>query len=335
MQFPPFSYFFTALLFSLTLTLATPDLDAATVQSILPHPSPPATIPAFPEQSNAVGCPLDFSDEFFQGVKSACGANKHDADGELHRSRCCPVLAAWLYSAYSATALGRVGGMGQASKGRNAHTTSYDMPLLPDDSETCVSDLGKALRVKGIDLVQPNETCDVVYCYCGIRLHPLSCLEAFSVNPDGKVVEDESVKMLERNCLSSSSNVNKLPGLGGCSKCLNSLYKLNKKTSNSSKSQDRTTKIHNKDCQLMGLTWLLAKNRSAYIHTVSGVLRAFMLSSDGSDPKSCTLNSDGMPLAVDSSEFSDSSSISLHAPIFLCFLVLCLLLLMQLSVPSN
>lgn len=105
---------------------------------------------------------------------------------------------------------------------------------------------------------------------------------------------------------------------------------LNKKTSNSSKSQDRTTKIHNKDCELMGLTWLLAKNRSAYIHTVSGVLRALMLSTDGSDPKSCTLNSDGMPLAVDSSEFSDqSSSINLQAPIFLCFLLLCLLLHMH------
>ncbi|KAK4280714.1 hypothetical protein QN277_012298 [Acacia crassicarpa] len=339
MSFPPFSpFFFTTLLFSFfTSSLAIPDPDAVTVQSTSLHPSPPATIPAFPEQSDVVGCPLDLSDEFFQGVKSACGANKHhdDADRGLHRSRCCPVLAAWLYSAYSATALGRVSGTGQASKGRNAHKTSYDMPLLPDDSETCVSDLGKALKVKGIDLIQPNETCDVVYCYCGIRLHPLSCPEAFSVNQDGKVVEDESVKMLGRNCLSSSSNVDKLPGLGGCSKCLNSLYKLNKKTSNSSKSQDRTTKIHNKDCQLMGLTWLLAKNRSAYIHTVSGVLRAFMLSSDGSDPKSCTLNSDGMPLAVDSSEFSDSPSSKLHAPIFICFLFLCLLLLMQLSVLSN
>ena len=97
---------------------------------------------------------------------------------------------------------------------------------------------------------------------------------------------------------------------------------LRKKSSNSSKSEDRTTKIHNKDCELMGLTWLLAKNRTAYIHTVSGVLRALMLSTEGSDPQSCTLNSDGMPLAVDSSEMSDeSSSTNLQAPIFLSLLL--------------
>ncbi|KAJ1380640.1 putative GPI-anchored protein, partial [Sesbania bispinosa] len=83
---------------------------------------------------------------------------------------------------------------------------------------------------------------------------------------------------------------------------------LNKKASNSSKAEDRTTKIHNKDCQLMGLTWLLSKNLTAYIHTVSGVLRALLLNTDGSDPQSCTLNSDGMPLAVDSSEISYHSS---------------------------
>lgn len=84
----------------------------------------------------------------------------------------------------------------------------------------------------------------------------------------------------------------------------------NNKALNASKSDDRTTKMHNKDCELMGLTWLLAKNRTAYMHTVSAVLRALMMSSDeGSDhPRRCPLTSDGMPLAVDSSELSDQSS---------------------------
>ena len=81
----------------------------------------------------------------------------------------------------------------------------------------------------------------------------------------------------------------------------------NKETLNSSKAENRTTKMHHKECQLMGLTWLLAKNRTAYIHTITSVLRAKMMSKDGSDPKSCTLNSDGMPLAVDSAEISGSS----------------------------
>lgn len=66
--------------------------------------------------------------------------------------------------------------------------------------------------------------------------------------------------------------------------------------------------MRNKDCHLMGLTWLLSKDRTAYIHTVTSVLRAIMLSSNGSDLQSCTLGSDGLPLAVDSSEISGSSS---------------------------
>ncbi|RDY12876.1 putative GPI-anchored protein, partial [Mucuna pruriens] len=298
--------------------LALPDPDAA---RIIPKPSSTGTIPAFPEQADVEGCPLNLSDEHYEGIKTACASNKDAADNkELHRSRCCPVLAAWLYSAYSATALG-------ASQSR---ATSYDMPLLPDDSETCVTDLGKALKVRGIQLAQPNDTCDVVYCYCGIRLHPFTCTDSFSVTPSGTLVVSQTVKRLERNCFSTTNNVNKLPGLGGCSKCLHTLYSLRKKSSNSSKSEDRTTKIHNKDCELMGLTWLLAKNRTAYIHTVSGVLRALMLSTDGSDPQSCTLNSDGMPLAVDSSEMSDqSSSTKLQAPIFLSLLFTYLLLGMR------
>ncbi|QCD85428.1 uncharacterized GPI-anchored protein At4g28100-like [Vigna unguiculata] len=327
---PPKSPFFKTLFFFLALFpsyLALPDPDAAasaSLQPIIPHPSSTSsstgTIPAFPEQADVEGCPLNLSDEHYEGIKSACGSNKNAADKDLHRSRCCPVLAAWLYSAYSVTALG--GGM-QHQRASQGHATSYDMPLLPDDSETCVSDLGKALKVRGIHLVQPNETCDVVYCYCGIRLHPLTCTESFSITPSGSLVVDGSVRRLERDCLSSSTNVNKFPGLGGCSKCLHSLYSLRKKSSNSSKPQDRTTKIHNKDCELMGITWLLAKNRTAYIHTVSGVLRALMLSNEGSDPQSCTLNSDGMPLAVDSSEMSDQSPSSyLQAPIFLSLLLL-------------
>jgi hypothetical protein len=103
------------------------------------------------------------------------------------------------------------------------------MPLLPDDSETCVDGLSKGLKEKGIELFKPNETCDVVYCYCGIRLHPLSCPEAFSLNENGKLVGDKRVEKLERNCLSDSNNVNGFPGLGGCSKCLNSLYLVSKK----------------------------------------------------------------------------------------------------------
>ncbi|CAH1430023.1 unnamed protein product [Lactuca virosa] len=293
------------------------------VQSFHPNSSPPATtIPAFPEQSEATGCPLDLPNDLFTSVKSAC-TGKH-VSGKLRRSRCCPVLAAWLYSAYSATALSK------AVKEPLQTASYYDLPLLPNDSETCIDNLENGLKSKGIELMRSNESCDVVYCECGIRLHPLSCTEAFSVNPRGELVGNHNVKMLEKDCLNNPA-VNGFSGLDGCSKCLKTLHLLNKSNHvNGSKSEERTSKIHNEDCEVMGLTWLLAKNRSAYIHTVSGVLRAMMMmtqdgnSNSNSIPDSCTLNRDGMPLAVDSSEINNSSS-SAILPLFLLHL-LCMFL---------
>lgn len=318
-----FFFFFFTLLPSFPSLPALTEPDPASIQPFSTTPSSAATIPAFPEQSDVAGCPLDLPDDLFHAIKSSCGSTR---SGQLHRTRCCPVLGAWLFSAYSKTALGRAG--------RAPQTASYDLPLLPDDSETCVASLENALNNKGIELVKPNNTCDVVYCYCGIRLHPLSCPEAFSVSQNGELVGDHSVKRLERDCFSNS--LNGYSGLAGCSKCLNSLYRLNEdKTGNTSKLEDRTSKMRNRDCELMGLTWLLAKNRSTYIHTVSAVLRAIMMSTDGSDPLSCSLNSDGMPLAVDSSEINDqSSSTTLHLPIALSILSL-VLFYMSLFVSST
>ncbi|KAL2478936.1 hypothetical protein Fot_47950 [Forsythia ovata] len=307
-----------------------PNPDPATVQTqtLLPVPSPPATIPAFPEQSDIAGCPLDLPDQLFHGIKSACGSKTHHGTdpNQLHRTRCCPVLAAWLYSAYSNTAL-----QAYATKSP-PQTASYDMPVLPDDSETCVDTLEKALGSRGIELTKPNETCDVVYCYCGIRLHPFSCPEAFYVNSGGKLVGSESVKKLENDCL--GNNVNGYAGLGGCSKCLHTLHSLKEdKAGHTNKSDERTSKMHNRDCELMGLTWLLNKNRTAYIHTVSAVLRALMMSTgDASDPQFCSLNSDGMPLAVDSSEINDQNSSSISTISLYHYLLLLSLLYLSILV---
>ena len=98
----------------------------------------------------------------------------------------------------------------------------------------------------------------------------------------------------------------------------------------SKEDRNRTTKMHNKDCVLMGLTWLLAKNRTAYFPTVTSVLRAVMLNQNG-EPRSCALGGDGMPLAVDSSEFSNGSSTLIQYPYhlvhFLLYSVITLVLL--------
>ncbi|CAN7106653.1 unnamed protein product [Brassica rapa subsp. narinosa] len=323
---------FISLIFFLTiLSPVSPNQDPVTVQPFLVKSSPPATIPAFPEQSDFSGCPLDLPEDLFHGIKSACTGKK------LHKGKCCPVLGAWLYFAYSTTALSRSIPSSAVRNATSAATTpEEDMPLLPDDSETCVDGLEKSLRRRGIELASPNETCGVVDCYCGIRLHHLSCSEAFSVDGEGRLVGDESVDRLETDCLSvRNNNGDRFSPLSRCNKCLNSLYKLNpKKTSGtrnpSKEDRNRTTKMHNKDCVLMGLTWLLAKNRTAYFPTVTSVLRAVMLNQNG-EPRSCALGGDGMPLAVDSSEFSNGSSTLIQYPYhlvhFLLYSVITLVLL--------
>lgn len=62
------------------------------------------------------------------------------------------------------------------------------------------------------------------------------------------------------------------------------------------------------DCQLMALTWLLARNRTTYIATVSAALRAIMYSSRAAAPHRCSSDQENMPLAVDSLRFDRHDS---------------------------
>ncbi|MCL7033979.1 hypothetical protein MKW94_024263 [Papaver nudicaule] len=321
-------FFFISLLF-LHESIALPIIpqpepsSSSPIQSFHPTPTLPSTIPAFPEQSNLAGCPLNLPQELFTSINQACNSNKGGKDSHHHylsKSKCCPVLAAWLYSAYSDTALNRAT--------RMTTTTSYDpLPILPDDSETCVDNLDKALKSKGIELIKPNQTCDLVFCYCGIRLPPLSCTEAFSTsssNGVSKLVGDKSVQKLEKDCLNHNNNNggSYSSSHSGCSKCLNSLYKLNGDTHVNK--TDSKSKMHGRGCELMGLTWLLGKNRTAYMPTVTSVLRALMMNKGDSEPRSCSLTSEGLPLAVDSAELNDQSSspsLNTKSPINLLIIV--------------
>jgi hypothetical protein len=93
-------------------------------------------------------------------------------------------------------------------------------------------------------------------------------------------------------------------------KCLTNVQlKVHKKDGD--KESDRERKMYNRDCQLMALTWLLGKNKTAYIPTVSAVLRAIMYSAHPHDIK-CSPDQENMPLAVDSIKFIHKSSS--HAP---------------------
>ncbi|KAF8411245.1 hypothetical protein HHK36_003792 [Tetracentron sinense] len=255
--------------------------------------STPNTIPASPVQTETQTCHLDLSAELFGGVRNACGRN-------LDRSRCCPVLAAWLFAAHARSAL-QIPAPAPASS---------EHPMLPDDSQKCVNSLQKSLQKRDIHIPQPNSTCDAILCFCGIRLHQitsLSCPAAFNVSNYRNATPTAAVKNLERNCLESSYS--------GCTNCLGALQKVKGKEKNGTgERKDRASKMFRRDCQLMGLTWLLARNKTAYIPTVSAVLRAILYSAYPAHQAKCSPDQENMPLAFDSLQFERLHSSSSSSP---------------------
>ncbi|KAL3714829.1 hypothetical protein ACJRO7_006691 [Eucalyptus globulus] len=270
----------------------------------------PYTVPAFPSQGDTQICKLDLSAELFGGVRQACGRN-------LDRSRCCPVLAAWLFAAHARSAL-------QITPSASPAPAGDDSPMMPNDSQKCVDSLQSALESKNVRLQQPNASCDAVLCFCGIRLHQigsLSCPAAFNVSSGlHNATPTAAVRNLEKNCRNSS--------YAGCTKCLGSLQKLKGgyKKGTDQESSERARKMFDRDCQLMGLTWLLARNKTAYIPTVSAVLRALMYSARPPHESTCSPDQENMPLAVDSLQLEKAQSSSLPSPLP-CFPLLPLFML--------
>ncbi|KAK8954103.1 hypothetical protein KSP39_PZI001946 [Platanthera zijinensis] len=273
--------------------------------------SPANSVPAFPLHANrsaSAECQLDLSSEMFGGVAEACGRGAN-----LDRSRCCPVLAAWLFAAHSRSAL-------QLRQSLPPPDMADDpLPIMPEtESQSCAGALQSSLAARDISFPRPNSTCDAVLCFCGIRLHEiggLSCPSAFNVSGGGAgiVKPTAGVRALERDCRNAS--------YAGCTRCLNSLEKLK---GGSGAGGERVEKMMDRDCRLMGLTWLLARNKTAYIPTVSAVLRAILYSPHPPvPPYRCSPDQENMPLAVDSLQFqraaaaaaaSPSASVSRFAP---------------------
>lgn len=213
------SYHYTIITFILIISLlyyphlTFAGLLAEPVQPIKPgdYPSTPNTVPAFPLQTDSQSCHLDLSDELFGGVNEACGHN-------LDRSRCCPVLAAWLYAAHARSAL-------EIPPARPPVSPDSDseLPMMPEsDSQKCVNSLQNSLAKRNITLPQPNATCDTILCFCGIRLHQiasLSCPAAFNLTGNYRnATPTANVRYLEKNCRNST--------YGGCTKCLGALEKV-------------------------------------------------------------------------------------------------------------
>ncbi|KAI6672871.1 hypothetical protein NL676_000777 [Syzygium grande] len=268
---------------------------AGLLAETVPGRDQPYTVPAFPSQGDTQICKLDLSAELFGGVSQACGRN-------LDRGRCCPVLAAWLFAAHARSALQLTPPASPAPEGE-------DSPMMPDDSQKCVDSLQSALESKNVRLPQPNASCDAVLCFCGIRLHQigsLSCPAAFNISAGlHNATPTAAVRNLEKNCRNSS--------YAGCTKCLGSLQKLKggyKNVTTDQESSERARNMFDRDCQLMGLTWLLARNKTAYIPTVSAVLRALMYSSRPPHQSTCSPDQENMPLAVDSLQLEEAQSSS-------------------------
>ncbi|XP_065037467.1 uncharacterized GPI-anchored protein At4g28100-like [Musa acuminata AAA Group] len=315
------------LLLRVSMLHALPVPDPAPVQV---HPAtstavssslPAATIPAFPEQSDVASatCPLDLPSDLLPSVTAACSSPS--ASGSHlrlpSRSRCCPALAAWLYAAYSPSALAA----------RPLPSAGYDLPALPDDSESCAAGVERAMRDRGVALPRANATCDAAYCYCGVRLRRLACAGGFVADTAAGlwVPAGDGGRRLESDCAQ--------PGLTGCSRCLRSLNQLKAKKqqgSEASGSERKEAATHGRECQLMGVTWLLSRNRTLYLPSATAILRVLMAADavGSSDPTSCSLSQDAMPLAVGSTQIDgrvDGSSASgslLLSPFHLLLLAL-------------
>lgn len=175
----------------------------------------PYVVPAFPTDTDSQICKLDLSAELFGGVSEACGRN-------LDRSRCCPVLAAWLFAAHARSALQLPAPAPAPAPSSEPSNNDDDLPMMPSDSQKCVDSLQSALVSKNIRLPQPNASCDAILCFCGIRLHQissLSCPAAFNVSAGShNATPTAAVKNLEKNCRNSS--------YAGCTKCLGALQKV-------------------------------------------------------------------------------------------------------------
>ncbi|GJN22010.1 hypothetical protein PR202_gb09536 [Eleusine coracana subsp. coracana] len=291
----------------------------------LPDPLDPAlvypsavtggTIPAFPEQSDTVTsatCPLAPAPSLLPAVRSSCTTANDDALPP--RLLCCPALTAWLLASYAPAALVQRPAARSASR-------AVDMPVPPDDAEACAGAADRALRAGGAALPPApgggngTATCDVAFCYCGVRLRRMACGPPPPAQGGGGAgaPADDVARRMERDCAR--------PGVPGCSKCLSALttIKPNRGGAGGPAGKKKQAAGHpsenDRDCQLMGIMWLLQRNATRYGAMATAVIQALMAVDEASvaaagPSAACSLPVDDMPLPAEYAQLNGAGGAS-------------------------
>eukprot|EP00250_Pteridium_aquilinum_P016879 c23340_g1_i1 orf=71-1342(-) len=143
---------------------------------------------------------------------------------------------------------------------------------------------------------------------------PSSSSSPPSANNSQNAGFSDLLRQLAANCTDHSYR--------GCTRCLKTLTK--EMRSGAAKGIIRGSKEKAKQCEMIGLMWLLEVNKTLYIPTVSAVVRALLYNTDNS--MKCSPDTDNMPLALDYSELLSTSGSSsypllLHHPLHYQFLI--------------